>query len=69
MKNNNALLDPLLMHSTYVEQGIVGRTPVIGRSGSELWYAFLNLGIPLLFIIIILLVLRMRYNMNKEENV
>lgn len=65
---NNALLDPLIMQSSYVEQGIAGRMPIVARSGSELWYLFLNLGLPLLCIIIILLILRMRYNRNKVDS-
>lgn len=63
----NALFDPIIMQSSYVEQGISGRAPIVGRSGSELWYFFLNIGLPLLFIIIILLILRMRFNLTKEE--
>jgi hypothetical protein len=61
-----ALFDPIIMQSSYVEQGISGRSPIIGRSGSELWYFFLNIGLPLLCIIIILLILRMRFNLTKN---
>jgi len=65
---NNALFDPIIMQSSYVEQGISGRAPIVARSGSELWYFFLNIGLPILFIIIILLILRMRFNLTKEDN-
>lgn len=68
MKNiNNALLDPLIMQSSYVEQGLLGRAPIVARNSSELWYFFINFGIPLFILIIILLVLRMRYNQNKDQ--
>jgi hypothetical protein len=68
MKNTfNALLDPLIMQSSFVENSVAGRSPIIARSGSELWYLFVNVGIPLIVIIVILLILRMRYNQNKED--
>lgn len=64
----NALFDPIIMQSSYVEQGLSGRVPIVGRSSSELWYFFLNIGLPILFIILILLILRMRFNLTKVND-
>jgi hypothetical protein len=65
---NNSLLDPLIMQSAYVEQGLAGRNPLINRSGSEIWYFVMNFGLPLLCIIIVLLILRMRYNYQRDQS-
>jgi len=66
MSNSSALFDPLIMQSLFVEEGLRTRAPIVARTNGELWYMFINLGIPLLIIIFLLFALRLRANMKKR---
>lgn len=63
---SNNLFDPLLMQSNFVNLGPTGRLPVIGRSSGELWYLFINIGLPLIVIIALLLIIR--YRMKQKQS-
>ena len=61
----SSLFDPLLMQSNWVNMGPSGRNALVGRSNSELWYLFINIGIPIIIVVGLLLILR--YRMKQKE--
>jgi hypothetical protein len=62
-----SLFDPLLMQSDWVNMGPATRAPLVARSKTELWYLFINIGLPLIVIIGLLLIIRYRMKQKEKE--